>query len=64
MNRFIRPRWRLTLAFAAGTVVVGVAWAVSPDTSARGFAIAAVIRAGPGRRRGLLTAGVRLGGRS
>jgi hypothetical protein len=43
MNRFIRPRWRLTLAFAAGTVMVGVAWAVSPDTSARGFAIAAVI---------------------
>lgn len=44
MNRFIRPRWRLSLAVAAGTLVVGVAAAVSPDnSSSRGAAIALVI---------------------
>jgi hypothetical protein len=42
MNRFIRPRWRLPLAVAAGTAVVGVASAVGPDSS-RGSAIVLVI---------------------
>lgn len=44
MNRFIRPRWRLSLAVAAGTVVLGVASAVSPATgSSRGAVIVLVI---------------------
>jgi hypothetical protein len=46
MNSFIRPRWRLSLAVAAGTAVVGVASAVSPDSSSRGFSIGIVIAFG------------------